>query len=256
MKILFLILILTLGTVAFIPAQDPAAVPSVSPQIRPNVSPKVSQIKKLPETANPYIDVCQTPTTSEGEWMYAIQVRNKGAVPVPANALEVVVSRKTGDEWLLVDTKTIIEDISPMGRAALVTGIFPRCCANFEMMAKLRVKGTQTILDTKEFQITTLKLVSLSELVIDKSSQNYTVTVENRSSKNNFSVVLKAYSISGEKRTLRSEKQILAPPGKRSFSGSCKGIRNTDYLEIKAYAPTTCVEPEDACILSLTGQRY
>lgn len=254
MKILLIILIL--GLAAPVLAQDPAAAPSVIREVRPAVSPKASQIKKLPETASPYIDVCQTPTTAEGEWLYTIQIRNRGSVPVPANTLEAVVFRKTGEEWLLVDTKTISEELPTAGRAAVATGIFPRCCSTFKMMAKLRVRGTQTILDTKEFSTTTLKLVRLSDSVIDKNNQNFTVAVENRSSKDNFPILLKAFSIRGEKKTLLSEKKIIAPPGKKSFSGSCKGIRNRDYLQIEAYAPTTCVESEDACFLSLTGQRY
>ncbi len=258
MKRLFLMHLLILGLAAPIPAQGPAAAPSGprAREIRPAASPKAAQVKKLPETANPYIDVCQTPVTAEGEWLYAIQVRNRGSVPVPTDTLEVIVFRKTGEEWLLVDTKTLSEEISPKGRAAVATGIFPRCCSTFEMMAKLRVKGTQTILDTKEFYATTLKLVRLSDPAIDKNSQSYTVTVENRSTKDNFSVLLKAFSVRGDKKTLLSETKIIASPGKKTFSGSCKGIRDTGYLEIKAYAPTTCVESEDACLLSLAGKRY
>ena len=256
-------LLLVLTTPAF--AADPAAAPALprTQEIMPKaINSKVMPIKDLTrEQPLPYIDVCLVRSTSDGEWTYVVPVRNNALVPAPAGTLEVVVFRKTGEQWLLVDTRTIDTEIPAApkagltGSAVVTSGLFPRCCATFELKAILRVKGTQNILSTKIFHTGSLKVLHMADLVIDKESKRFTVTVKNPTSQT-FPVTLKARSQRGETVKLLSEQNGIVPPGERSFSGSCQGLKYLDTLTVMVYAPTTCVEPEADCLITTISQRY
>ena len=260
---LLLMLLLVLTTPAL--AADPAAAPAApgAQGLRPrDINPKIMPIKDLERAESlPIIGVCLVRSTSDGAWTYIVPVRNNALVPAPAGTLEVVVFRKTGEEWLLVDTRTIDAEIPAAPKAGsasaavVATGVFPRCCKTYELMAKLRVKGTQNILDTKVFHTGSLRVLQTADLIIDRDSKQFSVTVKNPTSET-YPVILKAQSYRGETVKLLSEQNGIVPPGERSFSGSCQGIKYLDTLVVKVLAPTTCVEPEEDCQITQTSQRY